>query len=34
MAKFFKYTFGQAGILTPIPNDTQSGATIPNKWVS
>ena len=28
MAKFFKYTFGQAGILTPIPNDTQVDGSI------
>lgn len=28
MAKFFKYAFGQAGILTPIPNDTQIDGSI------
>lgn len=28
MAKFFKYAFGQAGILTPIPNDTQVDGSI------
>lgn len=28
MAKFFKYAFGQAGILTPIPNDTQLDGSI------